>query len=115
MANAMIMIRSAPSADLETAELALALAAFDHKISLVFMGAGLLWLLNNQQERKPGGKSPSKLMNALPIYDCEDIYYSRTDLEYLQLDRSCINTVARELEPEDIQQLITKQQFCLSF
>jgi sulfur relay (sulfurtransferase) DsrF/TusC family protein len=54
-------------------------------------------------------------MNALPIYDCEDIYYSRTDLEYLQLDRSCINTVARELEPEDIQQLITKQQFCLSF
>lgn len=115
MAKAMIVIRSAPSADLETVELALALAAFEHEISLVFLGAGLLWLLNNQQERKPGGKSPSKLVNALPIYDCESVYFSSADIERLKLDRSCINTVARELDPEEIQQLLAQQQFCLSF
>lgn len=113
MADALIVIRNAPSADLEAIELALAMGAFDHQVSLLFIGAGLLWLINHQQERKPGGKSPSKLVNALPIYDCEAVYYSRADLEALQLDKRLINSVARELEPDAIRELVSRQQFCM--
>lgn len=113
MADVLIIIRNAPSADLEAIELALAMGAFDHKVTLLFVGAGLLWLINHQQERKPDGKSPSKLVNALPIYDCEAVYYSRTDLESLQLDKHLINSAARELEPDAIRDLLTRQQFSM--
>ena len=40
-----VVINTAPSADLEPAELILALAAFDLPVQVFFTGNGLFWLL----------------------------------------------------------------------
>lgn len=68
MANYTIYINTAPTRDCEALELALAMAAFDHHVNLVFAGAGRHWLNASQAPRCEGGKSPSKLLASLPMY-----------------------------------------------
>lgn len=69
----LIHIATPPTSDCEAIEFALAMAAFDLEVRVLFSGDGLFWLQPNQQPRKPGGKSPQKLLAALSMYGVEDI------------------------------------------
>ncbi|TNC84088.1 MAG: hypothetical protein CSH36_15440 [Thalassolituus sp.] len=69
----LIIITTPPTPDCEALEFALAMAAFDHDVNIVFCGDGLFWLQPGQTARKPGGKNPQKLIKALPMYGIESI------------------------------------------
>ena len=70
--SVLVIIRTPPNADLEAAELVLALAAFDLPVKVVFCDAGLFWLLP-QQARKPNGKAAPKVLSAFPLYGIETL------------------------------------------
>src|SRR5690606_13065 len=55
----------------EALDTALAAAAFDQAVSLVFLGDGVWQLLKGQQ---PEGKSVEKQLGALPLYDIDRLY-----------------------------------------
>lgn len=71
----LIHITTAPTPDCEALEYALAMAAFDLDVRLLFSGAGLAWLMAGQSPRKRDGKSPSKLLSALPMYGIDELGY----------------------------------------
>lgn len=111
----LIMITAAPVADAEPIDMALALAAFDQPTTMLFLGQGIYWLINGQQARKPGGKSPSRLVAALPLYECEAIYYAASDLEPLCLNAEQLSSLATAATDDVIRTLIASSHHCLSF
>lgn len=113
--STLIILSSPPSQDLEPLELALALAAFDHPVTLLLTGAGIGWLNRLQQPRKPAGKSPDKLVGALPMYDIERVYYSQADQRKLTPVSNTLHAVAKPLETPAIQQLLQQHKHCLRF
>jgi tRNA 2-thiouridine synthesizing protein C len=74
--STLIHVTTPPSPDCEALEYALALAAFDLEIAILFTGDGLFWLQPNQEARSAGGKSPSKLLAALPMFGIDQVGYS---------------------------------------
>lgn len=84
-----VVINTAPSADLEPAELILALAAFDLPVQVFFTGNGLFWLLP-QEARKPNGKAPLKVLSAFPLYGVETLFYCRDDQSALGLETATL-------------------------
>ncbi|UXD87526.1 DsrE family protein [Thalassolituus hydrocarboniclasticus] len=115
MSTVSIVIRSAPANDPEALEMALALAAFEHEIRLIFQGPGIFWLMKTQEARKPGGKSPAKVISALPMYDCEAIFYAQSDLQQLNIPAENLTPLAKPLSYSDITELLRSSQHCLSF
>lgn len=115
MSTVCIIIRSAPAVDPEALEMAMALAAFEHKVSLIFQGAGIFWLLNAQEPRKTGGKSPAKFISALPMYDCGALFYAEEDLLAFNLQPSHLSPLATPLSAGELPDLIRNTQHCLSF
>jgi len=71
----LILVTQPPTPDCEALEYALAMAAFDIPVKLLFVGDGAYWLQQNQTARKTGGKSPSKLLAASSMYGIGDIGY----------------------------------------
>lgn len=75
----LVHITTPPTPDCEALEYALAMAAFDLDVRVLFSGYGLGWLMNGQTPRKSGGKNPAKLLAALPMYGIDDIGYLAED------------------------------------
>ena len=57
----------------ETLEAIMSLALFDIDHKVVFFEQGLTWLTLNQQSNQ--AKSIEKQINALPMYDSDELYY----------------------------------------
>lgn len=110
MSNICVLITTPPSPDPEVAEMILALAAFDHKVSVVCSGAGTGWLLKNQGPRKTAGKSPDKVVSAFSMYDVEDVFFCVSDPVAGELIPS-----ARALATAEVTRLIAAADYCLSF
>jgi tRNA 2-thiouridine synthesizing protein C len=53
---------------------ALAAAAFEQPISLLFMGDGVLQLMAEQDSQAIGVKNIGRLLASLPLYDIERVY-----------------------------------------
>ena len=71
----LIHIKTPPTLDLEPLELGMACAAFEQKVAFVFSGEGKNWLQKDLPALRPGGKSASKLISALAMYDCDQVFY----------------------------------------
>lgn len=83
MAKITISIENPPDAYLEPLELALAMAAFDHEISLVFINQGISWLYPEQGARAASGKSPSKMLASLALFNIEQVYMLESNQTHL--------------------------------
>ena len=73
----LLIIRRAPYGDrLGRAgyDLALAAAAFEQPVALLFMDDGVWQLLPDQQPAAIGAKSISSTLDSLPLYDIETVY-----------------------------------------
>lgn len=78
-----IMIESPPMNSIngkEGVDLALVCAAFDHQVNLVFIDAGVLHLLNNQDDQFFADKMHDKQLQALEFYDIDNIYAEQESL-----------------------------------
>ena len=113
--STLILLSTPPSQDMEPLELALALAAFDHPVTLLCLEAGLGWLLSKQQPRKVQGKSPDKLVSALPMYDIDQIWYAESALLASPLEAGQLTPLAKALDDTGIRTLIQQHQHCLRF
>lgn len=81
--NILIIIRQIPySSQLPVAALDILLtaAAFEQTVSLLFMGNGVLHLLDNQHVEDSGMKNISKAIPSLELYDIEKIFYDESAL-----------------------------------
>lgn len=107
-ADYLIIIQTPPSLNIEPIEMALAMAAFEQDIALLFIGPGCYHLLNSQTEKSTGAKSPSKLISALPMYDCEKIYHLNSEL-------NINSSLAEELNADQAKALIASAKHVLSF
>ncbi len=58
----------------ESVDLSLSLAAFDHEVSLLFKGEGLLCLLEDHQPKSSGLKDYFRILKALDLYEIESVY-----------------------------------------
>lgn len=110
----LVIIRTPPNADLEAAELILALAAFDLPVKVVFSDGGLFWLLP-QQARKPNGKAAPKVLSAFPLYGIETLGYLADDAVRFGIATEHMPANACPLTPADFQQHLQHAGCCLTF
>jgi tRNA 2-thiouridine synthesizing protein C len=111
----LIILTKAPTPDLEPVELLLALAAFEQNPKLLLLGPGIYHANSLQQEKKPQGKAAGKVLSVLPMYDCEEILISQSDLTHMCLDIEDLQSFCRLVSDEEIKQLIQQSKHCVTF
>jgi tRNA 2-thiouridine synthesizing protein C len=111
----LIILTKAPTPDLEPIELLLALAAFEQNPKLLLLGPGIFHANSLQQEKKPQGKAAGKVLSVLPMYDCEEILISQSDLAQTSLDVEDLQKFCRLISDEEIKQLIQQSKHCVTF
>ncbi len=111
--NILIIIRQAPYSTLlpvAALDILLTAAAFEQTVSLLFMGDGVLHLLDNQNVANTGMKDISKAISSLELYDVEQIFYEATALASINLKTEAlvfqaealsINQIAASIENAD--------------
>ncbi|WP_167854867.1 sulfurtransferase complex subunit TusC [Mangrovimicrobium sediminis] len=73
----LLVLRHAPyhgAAARAAVDLALAMAAFEQDVELLFLGDGVLQLLKDQAADALGRKSLGRILSSLPLYDIERVY-----------------------------------------
>jgi tRNA 2-thiouridine synthesizing protein C len=111
----LIILTKAPTPDLEPVELLLALAAFEQNPKLLLLGPGIFHANSLQQEKKPQGKAAGKVLSVLPMYDCEEILISQSDLAQTSLEVEDLQSFCRLISDEEIKQLIQQSKHCVTF
>lgn len=108
----LVIIQSPPTPDLEALDIILSLAAFEIPVSVLFIGAGRLWLCPSQEPRRHGGKNPSKALLALPMYGCTDIFYAEDGDDTLIKHAT---KLATPITQQQCQHWMSQHAHCLSF
>ncbi len=99
----------------EALDMALATAAFDQEVSLVFSGAGIFQLLATQQAPGVNKKSQLGAINALPLYDISRVFYLQEDLSPLGVNAGQLVAHARPLDAEALRSLVNGAERVQSF
>lgn len=99
----------------EALDVALAAAAFDQPVALLFLGDGVLQLLPAQAAEAIGQKALDKQLGALPLYDVNDIYADAEALQARQLDDAALALPVQRLTPPEIAALFAAHDVVLGF
>lgn len=86
-----IVLRQSPyggSLARASVDLALAMGAFEQNYDLLFMGAGVLQLIQQQDSEQIGVKNISRILSSLPLYDLESVYVDAKSLQRYGLSES---------------------------
>lgn len=114
----LFLFSGAPYADSgprEALDMALATAAFDQRVTLVFHGEGILQLVKAQQPAGSHKKSHIGAINALPLYDVAAVHYLEEDLQTLGIGREALVGHAAPLDARRLQTLIADADRVQSF
>jgi len=116
--SVLIVIRHSPyGSSLARASLdtALAAAAFEQPVQLLFMGDGVLQLLANQDSKAIGARNMGSLLSSLPLYDINSVYVdAEAGLRY-GVDLSRAPVAAKSLAGSEIHQLMSSFDHLLGF
>lgn len=96
-------------------EAALAFAAYEQKVAILFIGDGVYQLLEKQLSETIGQKSHPKLLSALPMYDIEDIFVCDQSLKARGLQDQPLCITPESLKAQEINALCDNYQTILSF
>ena len=96
-------------------EVALAAAAFDQKVSLLFLGDGVLQLLPGQDSQALGRKNQERTLASLPLYDIEQVYLDAEAAGRYGVDPLAAPVPAVILGTGQIQQLLRTHDRLLPF
>ena len=116
--NQLVLIRQAPyGSSLARAALdaALAAAAFDQAVTVLFLGDGVLQLLPGQDSTAIDAKNIGKLIASMPLYDIENIYVDATALARFALPVEDLPQAVTPLDDTAIHRLITDHDHLLGF
>ncbi|MCB1687315.1 MAG: sulfurtransferase complex subunit TusC [Halioglobus sp.] len=87
-------------------DVALATAAFDQLVDLLFVGDGVLQLLAGQDSQSLGKKNIGRQLASLPLYDINQVYFDAEAVSRYNLDMSSSPVTAKLLNPQEMQQLM---------
>jgi len=94
---------------------ALAAAAFEQPLKLLFLGDGVLQLLPDQDSSAVGIKNIGKLLSSLPLYDIESVYVDRESAQRYKLDLATSPVPAAALDSQGIRELMGSCDHLLGF
>ena len=105
----LFLVRQSPygsSLAREALDMALATAAFDQKVQLVFINDGVYQLLQNQQAESLGRKNIGKTLDVLPLYEISDIYADRASVAKRYLSEDALFNGAKVVDQTFINELV---------
>lgn len=114
----LIICRRAPYGESyarEALDVAMAAAAFDQRIAMLFLGDGVAQLFTRQDSAALGQKSLEKQLSALPLYDVNEIYVDSEALAERGVDTNELSLPAIALDRNAIATLITRADIALNF
>ena len=93
---------------------ALAAAAFDQPVCLLFLDQGVLQLLPEQDTEALGVKNLGKLLSSLPLYDIDKVYVDRAALQRFGLHQDRLAIPTEVLDDEGLQELLNANDHLVS-
>ncbi len=99
----------------EALDAAMAAAAFDQQVSLIFVGDGVWQLCRQQQPDAIGQRSFEKQLALLPLYDVDQLYADAEALTQRKLSVDELSLPVRLLDGNAIAALLKQQDVVLSF
>ena len=99
----------------EALDVAMAAAAFDQRVAMLFLGDGVMQLLDHQNSGAIAQKSLEKQLSALPLYDVSNIYVDADALHERGFSTSNLSLPAKPLSRNDIAALISRCDIALNF
>lgn len=94
---------------------ALAAAALELPVSLLFMGDGVLQLLPDQHSESIGVKNIGRLLGSLPLYDIESVYIDAGAAARFQIETSDLVLPAKPMDPAAMRGLINDCDHVIGF
>jgi tRNA 2-thiouridine synthesizing protein C len=92
----------------EMLDIILTTAAFDQKVSILFLDDGVFQLKNGQHPENVGMKDTAAIFNALEIYDVNNIYTETESLQERGLKLCDLCLSVQELDRKDIAGLMKR-------
>lgn len=111
----LIILKSAPSSDLEALELVLACAAFEQPVSILLIDHAIQHAIKTASSIRSDSKSIKKIFSALPMYDCEQIYVCQKSLKRSNLDEACLHDFCAIVDSETSKKLIASASKTVAF
>ena len=96
-------------------EVALAAAAFEQKVNLLFLGDGVLQLLPDQDSLAVGRKSQERTLASLPLYDIDQVYLDAAAVARYGIDPQAAPVPILLLDTDQIRQLLHSHERLLPF
>ncbi len=87
-------------------DLALAAAIFEQPVLLLFSGDGVWQLVNGQDGSTLGQKTPTRLLESLPLYGIEQLHVDAESLAQRGLDAAALALPARVLDVSQREALL---------
>lgn len=85
-------------------DVALATAAFEQAVDLLFAGEGVLQLIPHQDSHNIGRKNIGRQLASLPLYDINSVFVDAEAAARYQLDITSAPVEAQLLTPEEMHQ-----------
>jgi tRNA 2-thiouridine synthesizing protein C len=108
--SVLIVVRHSPygsSLAKASLDIALAMAAFEQRVDMLFIGDGVLQLCPNQDTQALGVKSISRQLASLPLYDISSIYVDESAATRYQLDLAQAPVPTQALDGPQMHQLMS--------
>lgn len=94
---------------------ALASAAFEQPVSLLFAGDGVLHLLPHQDSAAIGKRNTGRLLASLPLYDIETVYADRAAIARYGVDLAAAPLLTQAVDETGMRDLIDQCDHVLGF
>ncbi|WP_027961847.1 sulfurtransferase complex subunit TusC [Halomonas halodenitrificans] len=117
-AELLVILRHAPHGSSwlkEGLDVALVAAAFDRRVTLLFMGEGVTALLEGQQAGPLGQKGTAATLEMLEMYDIDSLVVEKRSLDALGLSGDQLMLPTREVTEEGIAALVASHALVLNF
>nr|WP_298248479.1 sulfurtransferase complex subunit TusC [uncultured Halomonas sp.] len=117
-AELLVILRHAPHGSSwlkEGLDVALVAAAFDRRVTLLFMGEGVTALLEGQQAGPLGQKGTAATLEMLEMYDVDSLVVEKRSLDALGLSGDQLMLPTREVTEAGIAALVASHALVLNF
>ncbi|NWN82880.1 MAG: sulfurtransferase complex subunit TusC [Halomonas sp.] len=117
-AELLVILRHAPHGSSwlkEGLDVALVAAAFDRRVTLLFMGEGVTALLEGQQAGPLGQKGTAATLEMLEMYDIDSLVVEKRSLDALGLSGDQLMLPTREVTEEGVAALVASHALVLNF
>jgi tRNA 2-thiouridine synthesizing protein C len=94
---------------------AMAMAAFEQAVDILFLGDGVLHLMPDQDGAAIGVNNVGKLLASLPLYDIDSVYVDAASAAKYRITTYDTPIAGQFLDQAQIQQLLSRNDHLLGF